>query len=229
MPSDPETFKGIILKTSEFKEKDRIIQVLTRDRGIVNICVKGVSGKSSKNSFASLPFSYCDFVVTVSHGFYYLKEGNVISGNTGIMDSLEAMAVAGHISECLSWSVMQSENAKDTYELAIYAFYALSLNAGNFLDILIVFNWKLMWTLGLAAKASECVHSAGNVHKLTNRELEILDYIGLNGVNKVFAMKFEESDIKSLRSFTMDYIRIQFEKDIPDPIMKLNLPVIGEK
>ena len=117
--SDPYKFKGIILKTSEYKEKDRMISVLTKDIGIVSICVKGVSGKASRFSFASVPFSYCEFVVSVSHGFYYLKEGSVISGNTGIMESLEAMAVAGHIADCLSWSVMQSDNARDTYELVI--------------------------------------------------------------------------------------------------------------
>ena len=115
MSSDPEVIKGIILKSSEYKEKDRLIRVLTREKGIINICVKGVSGKSSQNAFASVPFSYCDLTVTVSHGFYYLKEGSVISGNTGIMNSIEAMAVAGHIAECLSWTVMQSDNARDCY------------------------------------------------------------------------------------------------------------------
>lgn len=219
MPSDPYSFKGIILKSSEYKEKDRMISVLTKDRGIVSICVKGVSGKQSKNMFASVPFSYCDFVVTDSHGFMYLKEGSVISGNTGIMHSLEAMAVAGHISECLSWSVMQSDNAKDTYELAIYSYYALSVNPDSFLSVFIIFNWKLMWTLGLASKASECAD-----RKLSPRSFGILDYIGANSPAKIFAVKLEESDIRELRSFTLDYLRAQLEKDIQDPVYKLNLP-----
>ena len=224
MASDPEVFKGIILKTSEYKEKDRMIQVLTRERGIVNICVKGVSGKTSKLSFTSLPFSYCDFTVTDSHGFYYLKEGSVISGNTGIMESLETMAVAGHIAECLSWSVMQSENARDCYDLAIYAYYALSIDTASYITVLIAFNWKLMWILGLAASASECAGTAGGQHKLTARAFEILDYIGCNPISRIFTIKLEESDISMLRSFTMDFIRVQLEKDIPDPVLKLNLP-----
>ena len=224
MASDPEVFKGIILKTSEYKEKDRMIQVLTRERGIVNICVKGVSGKTSKVSFVSLPYSYCDFTVTDSHGFYYLKEGSVISGNTGIMDSLEAMAVAGHIAECLSWTVMQSENARDCYDLAIYAYYALSIDNASYLTVLIAFNWKLMWILGFAASASECAGTAGGQHKLSARAFEILDYIGSNPISRIFTIKLEESDIRLLRSFTMDFIRVQLEKDIPDPVLKLNLP-----
>lgn len=224
MASAPEVFKGIILKTSEYKEKDRMIQVLTRERGIVNICVKGVSGKTSKLSFTSLPYSYCDFTVTESHGFYYLKEGSVISGNTAIMDSLEALAVAGHMADCLSWSVMQSENARECYELAIYAFYALSVGLNDYLKIMIVFNWKLMWILGLASVASDCAGLYGNTHHLTSRSFDILDYIGTNPVSKIFTAELEEDDIRKLRGFTLDYLRGQFEKDIPDPVLKLNLP-----
>ena len=221
MSSAPITFQGIILKTSDYKEKDRMVEVYTREYGIVHVCAKGVSGKSSKYAFVSLPYSYCDFVVTDSRGFYYLKEGNVISGNTGIMDSLEAMAVAGHIADCLSWSVMGSkDNARDCYELAIYAFYALSVAPLSFLSVMIIFNWRLMWQLGLADKAASCA----NGYKLNKRDLEILDFIGENPISKIFALKLEEQDISALRAFTLDYLRNQFEKDIPDPIYKLNLP-----
>ena len=229
MPSDPITFKGIILKTSEYKEKDRMISVLTRDMGIVNICVKGVSGKKSRNSFVSVPFSYCDFVVSDSHGFYYLKEGNVISGNTGIMNSLEAMAVAGHIADCLNWSVMQSDNARDCYEMTIYALYALSSDPDSFLSVMIVFNWRLMWQLGMADQAVWCVGESFGGHKLNKRLFGILDYIGENPISKIFAIKLEDDDIRILREVTLDYLRVQLEKDIPDPVLKLNLPVIGEK
>ena len=220
MSSDPEVIKGIILKSSEYKEKDRLIRVLTREKGIINICVKGVSGKSSQNAFASVPFSYCDLTVTLSHGFYYLKEGSVISGNTGIMNSIEAMAVAGHIAECLSWTVMQSDNARDCYELTIYAYYALSVDPGKFLSVMIAFNWRLMWELGLADRVETCVVD----NKLGKRARDILDYIGVSPVSKIFALKLEEEDIRILRGFTLDYLRVQLEKDIQDPIYKLNLP-----
>lgn len=225
MSSAPITFQGIILKTSEYKEKDRMIEVFTREHGIVHVCAKGVSGKASKHSFVSVPFSYCDFVVTDSRGFYYLKEGNVISGNTGIMDSLEAMAVAGHMADCLSWSVMGSnDNARDCYELAIYSFYALSVDPQSYLTKMIVFNWRLMWQLGMADQAASCVGNSFKSHNLNKRAFEILDYIGESPVSKIFALKLEEQDIRVLRGFTLDYLRLQLEKDIEDPIFKLNLP-----
>jgi len=228
MPSDPVSFKGIILKTCEYNEKDRIISVLTKDDGILNICCKGVAGKSSKLSFVSVPYSYCDFVITESHGFYYLKEGNVISGNTGIMNSLEAMAVSGHIASCILETVMQSDNSSECYELAIYALYLLGINPEKHLYVMCIFNWKLMWILGLASYSSDCVNSVGPKIKTSNRTRDILDYIGEKPVKNIFTINLNEEDICELRIFTLAYLRIQLEKDIPDPIAKLNLPVIGE-
>lgn len=227
MPSNPVAVKGIILKSNEFKEKDRIISVLTRDLGIINICCKGVAGKSSKLSFVSVPYSYCDFVITENHGFYYLKEGSVISGNTGIMNSLEAIAVSGHIASCLLLTVMQSDNSSKCYELAIYVYYLLSINPEKYLYAMCIFNWKLMWILGLASNISDCQNTVGNSFKLSSRTCEILDYIGQNPIKNIFTIKLEESDIYELRKFTLAYLRVQLENDIPDPILKLDLPIVG--
>ncbi len=227
MPSNPISIKGVILKSSEYKEKDRIISVLTRDDGIINICCKGVSGKSTKLSFVSVPYSYCDFVIAESHGFYYLKEGSVISGNTGIMSSLEAMAIAGHIASCLLETVMQSDNSAQCYELAIYALYLLGVSPDKHLYVMCIFNWKLMWILGLASVCEDCAQTVGPKFKISTRTCEILDYIGQNPVKNIFTIILEENDINELRVFTLQYLRIQLEKEIPDPILKLNLPVVG--
>jgi len=223
MPSEPYRIKGIILTTRDYKDKDRLLSVLTRDRGVVNCCAKGVSVKNTKLSFVSVPYSYCELVLSDSHGFPYIKEGNVISGNTGIMNSLEAMSVAGHMASCLLESVMQSDNAASCFVLAIYAFYALSQTPSEYLKVFCIFNWKLMWLLGLAGSAATCTAE----FKLAPRVVEILDYIGNNKISNIFTIKLESTDIDALRAFTLSYLRIQFEKDIPDPIAKLKLPVVG--
>lgn len=228
MPSNPISFKGIILSTTEYKEKDRIISVLTRNLGIVNICCKGVSGKNSKLSFVSIPYSYCDFVVTDSHGYLYLKEGSVISGNSGILTSLESMAVAGHIANCLKDTVMQSDNANDCFELAIYSLYLLSIKPEQYLYVMCIFNWKLMWILGLASNCKESIVNVSSSIKISDRTCEILDYIGQNPIKNIFTISLLDSDISEIRKFTLDYLKIQLEKDVPDPILKLNLPVIRE-
>ena len=117
---EPFSCRGIILASREFKEKDRLVSVLTADRRLVTICAKGSGRPGSKSAFASIPFMVCDFVVSVSHGYYYLKEGTIVENNSDIMNSLEAMTCASHMSACLLDSTFQGDMAHEAYELAAF-------------------------------------------------------------------------------------------------------------
>ena len=94
---DPFNCRGLIIRSAEFKEKDRLLSVLTADRGLITICAKGVAKPNSSLAFVSMPYMLCDFVVSVSHNYYYLKDASIIESNSSIMASLEQMAVAAHI------------------------------------------------------------------------------------------------------------------------------------
>ena len=123
-----ETFsgRGIILASRECKEKDRLVSVLTSDRWLVTVCAKGSGRPGSKAAFAAIPFIVCDLVVSVSHGYYYLKEGAIVENNSDIMNSLETMTCASHMASCLLDSTFQGDMAHEAYELAAYAFYMLA-------------------------------------------------------------------------------------------------------
>ena len=88
---EPFSCRGIILASREFKEKDRLVSVLTADKGLVTICAKGSGRPGSKAAFASVPFMVCDFVVSVSHGYYYLKDASIIESNSKIMESISRL------------------------------------------------------------------------------------------------------------------------------------------
>ena len=97
---EPFSCRGIILASREFKEKDSLVSVLTADRGLVTICAKGSGRPGSKSAFASIPFMVCDFVVSVSHGYYYLKEGTIEMTDAQIMSLYKTMQreqAKGHI------------------------------------------------------------------------------------------------------------------------------------
>ena len=55
--------EGIVIKTSVTGESDKILWILTRNRGIIRAFAKGARGtKSRLHSGASL-FAFCDFAV----------------------------------------------------------------------------------------------------------------------------------------------------------------------
>lgn len=156
MSGETLKFRGIILAADEFKDKDKMLTVLTGDYGVIKVCARGAVKPGAKAATVSVPFMLCDITVNVSHGYYYLKEGTIIQNNIGIYSSLEAMAAAGHISECIIESIHQSENSREAYELSVYAVYALSCKPENYKMIISAFNWRLLYILGLNVTYDLC-------------------------------------------------------------------------
>ena len=253
MSNDPLSIKGIILKSTEYKEKDRMVTILTADNGIMSFVAKGVAGKAGKNSYVAVPYMLCDFVLTPSHGFYYLKDGLIIAGNSGIMNSLEAMAVAGHIADCVIDSVFQSDNSRAVYELVVYAYYALATRPESHIVVYTSFNWKLLQILGLSLRYELC-NSCGkpigtsDIYHLSFSEGSCFCdecskrngyggfLIGTNGINllnfifehdsdRIFTIKADVDTVDMVRRFSTTYLGHQFDREIKDPINALRLPL----
>ena len=233
---DPFNCRGLIIRTNDYKEKDRLLSVLTSDRGLITICAKGVAKPGSSLGFVSMPYMLCDFVVTVSHGYYYLKDASIIESNSRIMESLEQMTVAAHISSCLMDCTLQSENAKEAYELAVYAYYNLANNKDKYLLIYSAFNWRLLTIAGFtilydlnepAYKGSgnkparymiNISGTEGNQNKTFNRLLDepsvrALNYFATCDLKRMFTSSADKKTEEELKDFTTDYLSMHFEKN----------------
>ena len=241
---DPFNCRGLIIRSGEYKEKDRLLSVLTSDRGLITICAKGVAKPGSSLGCFSMPYMLCDFVVTISHGYYYLKDASIIESNSGIMNSLEQMTVAAHISACLMDCTLQSENAREAYELAVYAYYMLANNKDKCLLIYSAFNWRLLTIAGFTVQydLSEPAYRASGGkpnrylidisgdqsghNKVFNRLLEepsvrALNYFAACDLKKLFTSTACKNTEKELKDFTTDYLSMHFEKNY-DSLAVLN-------
>ena len=241
---DPFNCRGLIIRSNEYKEKDRLLSVLTAERGLITICAKGVAKPGSSLGCFSMPYMLCDFVVTISHGYYYLKDASIIESNSRIMDSLEQMTVAAHISSCLMDCTLQSENAKEAYELAVYAYYNLANNKDKYLLIYSAFNWRLLTIAGFTVQydLNEPAYRAsgdkpnrylinisganGIQNKSFNRLVEepsvrALNYFAACDLKRLFTSSADKNTEKELKDFTTDYLSIHFEK-IYDSLSVLN-------
>ncbi|MCQ2482423.1 MAG: DNA repair protein RecO, partial [Clostridia bacterium] len=147
MSGDAFSFKGLVVSSLEFKDNDRILTVLTSDLGCISVIAKGVTKNNSKHAYLCMPFLLCDFTVTFSKGYYYLKEADIIQNNVGISSSLEATTVAFHISEIIKFASFDNIATADIYELTNYAFYHLSRVPDDYKLVYSAFNWRLLFLM----------------------------------------------------------------------------------
>ncbi|MCQ2466248.1 MAG: DNA repair protein RecO [Clostridia bacterium] len=199
MASDPVNLRGVVLKSRDFKDKDKIVSFLSSDSGVIDICVKGSSKTGSKLAAITIPFVVADVVITTSGGFYYLKDYSIVESNSNIMTSLEAMTVATHFSNLLSTSYIDATNSSEFYKLVVYSLYYLSQFPQRYLNAYSAFNWRFLDMLGFVVKYENCI----SCHK----NIDMGDFYLSYKTGEVYCSEcFKKSNIN-----TYDYVKLSFE------------------
>lgn len=251
MASDPINLRGVVLQSRDYKEKDKIITFLSSDSGVIDICVKGSSKTGNKLSALTIPFVVADVVVTSTGSFYYVKDYSIVSSNSQIMSSLEAVTVASHFSKILSSSYIDSTNSRPFYELIVYSLFYLSNNLDKYLLVYSAFNWKVLSLLGFVIEYENCtcchekisqqeyyssiktaelycskcykksVSNSYDYLKVSSAVLAALNFFSAASYKQLFAVKLDTKSLDELGDFTTKYLSHQLEGDY-NSLQKLN-------
>ncbi|MDD6302792.1 MAG: DNA repair protein RecO [Bacillales bacterium] len=92
--------EGIVIKQVQYKEKDAMVSVLTKD-GTVSFLARGILSPTSKNAASCLLFAYSSFTLSSRQDKLTLTQGKLIKSSYLMFDSLEKMAAMQLISEVL--------------------------------------------------------------------------------------------------------------------------------
>lgn len=95
------TVDGIVIKTSVTGESDRIVWVLTRDRGIIRAFAKGARGTKSRMHPGTSLFAYCSFFVSEKNGVYNINEADVKEIFFDLRKSMETLTLAQYFCEVI--------------------------------------------------------------------------------------------------------------------------------
>lgn len=243
MSGDAFSFKGLVVSSLEFKDNDRILTVLTSDLGCISVIAKGVTKNNSKHAYLCMPFLLCDFTVTFSKGYYYLKEADIIQNNVGISSSLEATTVAFHISEIIKFASFDNIATADIYELTNYAFYHLSRVPDDYKLVYSAFNWRLLFLMGFNKIYDECdsckttvtdnsseffldaeqnrllcgncikAYAKEKYYRMSNGTIKALNYFIESDINRLFNAKADDSLLIFLMRFTTTIISFSLDRD----------------
>lgn len=212
MASDPILVRGIILKIEEYKDKDTIVTVFTRELASIRIVVKGSRSGHSASRALNIPFMVVDIVVTKSHGMLYLKDYSIVEGNSAILSSLEAMTFASHFAEVLIDCAITGVGQQELYELAIYTFFNLNKNT-NSLEVMksvySAFNWRILVIHGQAPGEDILT----NKYKLSGASVTALKHWSTSPINKLYRFSVDSFTNEQLLKFTNKMLSIEFDKN----------------
>ena len=108
------TTNGLVIREKEFKG-DRILLLLTEEKGIITAYAKGA--KSPKSRFASSTdlFCYTRFVLSDKSNKYWVESADAIEVFFGLRSSIEKISLASYICEVSGYLSPPTEENSDEF------------------------------------------------------------------------------------------------------------------
>ncbi len=120
------SIRGLVLRDSDRNDNDKLLTVLTSERGRITVMAKGAHSIKSRALSGTQLFTYSDMELYEKGGFYWLREATAIDAFMGISKSVEKMSLAAYIADLAYEFSGEDEAAEDILKLTLNAYYALA-------------------------------------------------------------------------------------------------------
>lgn len=151
-----ETLRGIILKTSDYKEADKLLTILTLEKGKIMVKARGVKKPSSKLKAFCQSFCFADFEVVESKGGYILSGVNQIESFFDLVLDIDKFSVGGKVLEVLDRICVENESYTALFVESLKALKTICYKEGKEKLALCKFLFELLNYEGFRLNLNKC-------------------------------------------------------------------------
>lgn len=156
MAKETTVVKGIVLRSVDTKESDKILTVLTAGMGKLPVVAKGARSRRSKVTAATQLLAYSELVLSESHGWQYLTEASTIELFDGVRRDIGLLSLASYFAELTEAVTYEEAEAEDILSLLLNALYALGTLGRPAELVKAAFELKLMSLIGFEPLLERC-------------------------------------------------------------------------
>jgi len=157
-------YEGIILTDTPYGENSKIVNIYTREKGLVGVMCNNV--KSIKNPLRTktLKFTYGTFHINYNEKkLSHLVDVDVIDNLKGIRTDIEKISYLNYISD-LTYQVIKQNDEEEIFDIFINTI--IKINEGKNPAILTnILELKLLDYLGVGLNLDSCI-KCGNKHNI---------------------------------------------------------------
>lgn len=231
------TVQGIVLRVTDYNDKDALLTLLTRDNGRITVKARGLRRKNSPLTASCQLLAYGEFTLFEYRGNYTINEARAIELFMNIRRELTKLALGTYfaqVSEILSQEDLPNPELQSLLLNTLYALSELQLPEGI---VKAVFELRAACIAGytpdlygchicgeqspdcfdLSAGQLECKRcrplSASGIHMPINPGiLEAMRFICLCNPKKMFSFRIGENSLSILGSISEAYLVTQLER-----------------
>ncbi len=153
--------KGIVLKMSETVHDNRLLFILTEDKGRIQVFDNRYKSGGKKRSALDL-YTYCEFVLYENNGKYTLNSATVLENFFALRNDLAAASLAGYFSQLCLFATQDATmtQTQTLCSLILNSLYLLCRRPEEIHKVKAVFEWKVIEQLGFTPSLQMCDHAA---------------------------------------------------------------------
>lgn len=156
MAKERTVVKGVVLRSVDTKESDKILTVLTAEMGKVAVVAKGARSRRSKVTAATQLLVYSELVLTESHGWQILSEASTIELFDGVRQDVVLLSLASYFAELTEAVAYEETESGEILSLLLNALYALGTLCKPPELVKAAFEMKLMALIGFEPLLDRC-------------------------------------------------------------------------
>ena len=150
--------RGIVLRETETKEADKILTILTADRGKISVIARGVRRKGCKYAACAQPLVYSEWTLYQKGDWYYANDGATIELFRGLQTDLEAMALGFYLAELAEAVSAEETDADELLRHLLNGLYALAVLHKPKALVKAAFELRLLSLAGYEPLADSCAY-----------------------------------------------------------------------
>ncbi|MBR1689445.1 MAG: DNA repair protein RecO [Oscillibacter sp.] len=150
--------RGIVLRETETREADKILTLLTDQRGKISVIARGARRKSCRYAACAQALVYSEWTLYQKGEWYYANEGATVELFAGLRTDLDAMALGFYFAELTEAVTTEEAPAGPLLRHLLNGLYALSTLKKPPALVKSAFELKLLSLAGYEPLADACAY-----------------------------------------------------------------------
>jgi len=231
------TTEGLVLRETDYQDHDKLLTVLTRDRGKLTLRARGVKRKRSPLKSGCQLLAFSEFTVFVRNGFHVIEEASAKELFLPLRSDLERLSLASYFAQVTEVLSQEDDPDPELLSLCLNAVYALSATKKQTALIKAAFELRAACQAGYLPDLSGCgrcgqstpdrfcvsegvlqcssCQQAGELGirlPLLPGTLDAMRYIVSCDCTRLFAFHLPEQSLKCLCDISETYLLSQLER-----------------
>ena len=150
--------KGVVLRETETRDADKILTLLTAERGKLSVIARGVCRKGCKFAACAQPLAYSEWTLYKKGDWYYANEGATLELFSGLRADLDAMALGFYLAELTEAVTTEDAPHQGLLSHLLNGLYAVSVLRKPLPLVKAAFEIKLLCLAGYEPLADACAY-----------------------------------------------------------------------